>query len=82
MGCPGRLAPAGGTTGSDTVVNIGSDTSSADGKTVATPTVAFANVVTVVGMPLAELSAPLLGLGHGRVAAPAILPAVSGAPRR
>ena len=42
----------GGAAGSDTVVNIGSDTPGADGVTVInTPTVTFANAVTAVGMP-------------------------------
>jgi len=54
----------GGASGSDTVVNIGSDTPGADGVTVInTPTVTFANGVTVVGMPQANLTALLLGLG-------------------
>ena len=54
----------GGAAGSDTVVNIGSDTPGADGATVInTPTVTFANGVTVVGMPQANLTALLLGLG-------------------
>ncbi|MFO1144388.1 MAG: DUF2793 domain-containing protein [Amaricoccus sp.] len=54
----------GGVAGSDTVVNIGSDTPGADGVTVInTPTVTFANDVTVVGMPQANLTALLLGLG-------------------
>ena len=54
----------GGAAGSDTVVNIGSDTPGADGATVVnTPTVTFANGVTVVGMPQANLTALLLGLG-------------------
>ena len=54
----------GGAAGSDTVVNIGSDTAGADGTTVInTPTVTFANGVTEVGMPQANLTALLLGLG-------------------
>ena len=54
----------GGAARSDTVVNIGSDTPGADGATVInTPTVTFANGVTVVGMPQANLTALLLGLG-------------------
>ena len=54
----------GGVAGSDTVVNVGSDTPGADGTTVInTPTVTFANGVTVVGMPQANLTALLLGLG-------------------
>ncbi len=54
----------GGVAGSDTVVNIGSATAGADGTTVVnTPTVTFANAVTEVGMPQANLTAQLLGLG-------------------
>ena len=54
----------GGAAGSDTVVNIGSATPGADGTTVInTPTVTFANAVTEVGMPQANLTALLLGLG-------------------
>ena len=54
----------GGAAGSDTVVNIGSDVAGADGTTVInTPTVTFANGVTAVGMPQANLTALLLGLG-------------------
>ena len=54
----------GGGSGSDTVVNIGSATPGADGAMVVnTPTVTFANGVTVVGMPQANLTALLLGLG-------------------
>lgn len=54
----------GGASGSDTVVNIGSATPGAGGTTVVnTPTVTFANDVTVVGMPQANLTAQLLGLG-------------------
>ena len=50
--------------GSDTVVNIGSATPGADGTTVInTPTVTFANAVTEVGMPQANLTVQLLGLG-------------------
>jgi hypothetical protein len=55
----------GGVAGSDTV-NIGSDVPGADGTTVINlPTVTFANGVTVVGMPQANLTALLLGLGGG-----------------
>ena len=47
-----------------TVVNIGSDTPGANGTTVVnTPTVTFANAVTEVGMPQANLTAQLLRLG-------------------
>jgi hypothetical protein len=54
----------GGTSGSTTVVNIGSATPGAGGTTVInTPTVTFANAVTQVGMPQANLTAQLLGLG-------------------
>jgi hypothetical protein len=54
----------GGASGSTTVVNIGSATAGAGGTTVVnTPTVTFANAVTQVGMPLANLTAQLLGLG-------------------
>jgi flagellin-like hook-associated protein FlgL len=54
----------GGVAGSDTVVNIGSAIAGADGTTVInTPTVTFANAVTEVGMPQANLTALLLGLG-------------------
>jgi len=54
----------GGASGSNTVVNIGSATSGAGGTTVInTPTVTFANSVTQVGMPLANLTAQQLGLG-------------------
>jgi hypothetical protein len=54
----------GGAAGSDTIVNIGSDTPGADGTTVInTPTVTFANGVATVGMPQANLTALLLGLG-------------------
>ena len=54
----------GGASGSTTVVNIGSTTAGAGGTTVFnTPTVTFANAVTQVGMPQANLSAQLLGLG-------------------
>ncbi len=54
----------GGASGSTTVVNIGSTTSGAGGTTVInTPTVTFANAVTQVGMPQANLTAQLLGLG-------------------
>jgi hypothetical protein len=54
----------GGASGSNTVVNIGSATSGAGGATVInTPTVTFANSVTQVGMPQANLTAQQLGLG-------------------
>ena len=54
----------GGAAGSTTVINIGPDTAGADGATVInTPTVTFANAVTQVGMPQANLTAQLLGLG-------------------
>jgi hypothetical protein len=54
----------GGASGSTTVVNVGSATAGADGVTVInTPTVTFANAVTEVGMPRANLTAQLLGLG-------------------
>jgi len=54
----------GGASGSTTVVNIGSASSGAGGTTVInTPTVTFANAVTQVGMPQANLTAQLLGLG-------------------
>ena len=54
----------GGASGSTTVVNIGSTTAGAGGTTVVnTPTVTFANSVTAVGMPQANLTAQLLGLG-------------------
>jgi hypothetical protein len=54
----------GGASGSTTVVNIGSATAGAGGTTVLnTPTVTFANAVTQVGMPQANLNAQLLGLG-------------------
>ncbi|MFV0302110.1 MAG: DUF2793 domain-containing protein, partial [Paracoccus sp. (in: a-proteobacteria)] len=54
----------GGASGSITIINIGPDTSGADGTTVInTPTVTFANAVTEVGMPQANLTAQLLGLG-------------------
>ena len=53
-----------GASGSTTVVNIGSATPGAGGSTVInTPTVTFANAVTVVGMPQANLTAQRLGLG-------------------
>ena len=53
-----------GASGSNTVVNIGSATAGAGGTTVVnTPTVTFANAVTQVGMPQANLIAQLLGLG-------------------
>jgi len=48
----------------DQVVNIGSATAGAGGTTVvSTPTVTFANAVTQVGKPQANLTAQLLGLG-------------------
>jgi len=54
----------GGASGSTTVVNIGSATAGAGGTTVVnTSTVTFANAVTQVGMPQANLTAQLLGLG-------------------
>jgi hypothetical protein len=54
----------GSASGSNTVVNIGSATSGAGGTTVInTPTVTFANSVTQVGMPQANLTAQQLGLG-------------------
>ncbi|MFN4098863.1 MAG: DUF2793 domain-containing protein [Pararhodobacter sp.] len=54
----------GGAAGSTTVVNIGSATAGAGGTTVVnTPTVTFANAVTAVAMPQANLTAQLLGLG-------------------
>jgi hypothetical protein len=54
----------GGASGSNTVVNIGSATSGAGGTAVInTPTVTFANSVTQVGMPQANLTAQQLGLG-------------------
>ncbi|MFN3496281.1 MAG: DUF2793 domain-containing protein, partial [Hydrogenophaga sp.] len=54
----------GGANGSTTVVNIGSATAGAGGTTVVnTPIVTFANAVTQVGMPQANLTAQLLGLG-------------------
>ena len=54
----------GGASGSTTVVNIGSATAGAGGTTVVnTPTVTFAKPVTQVGMPQANLTAQLLGLG-------------------
>ena len=54
----------GGASGSTTVVNIGSATAGAGGTTVVnTPTVTFANAVTQVAMPQANLTAQLLGLG-------------------
>ena len=54
----------GGDPGSTTVVNIGSATPGAGGTMVVnTPTVTFANPVTQVGMPQANLTAQLLGLG-------------------
>ena len=54
----------GGVSGSTSVVNIGSSTAGAGGTTVVnTPTVTFANTVTQVGMPQANLTAQMLGLG-------------------
>lgn len=54
----------GGASGSTCVVNISSATAGAGGTTVVnTPTVTFANAVTQVGMPHANLTAQLLGLG-------------------
>jgi len=54
----------GGASGSTTVVNIGSVAAGAGGTTVVnTPNVTFANAVTEVGMPQANLTAQLLGLG-------------------
>ena len=54
----------GGDPGSTTVVNIGSTTPGSGGTTVVnTPTVTFANAVAQVGMPQANLTAQLLGLG-------------------
>ncbi len=54
----------GGASGSNTVVNIGSAVAGAGGTTVVnTPTVTFASAVTQVGMPQANLTAQLLGLG-------------------
>lgn len=54
----------GGASGSTTVVNIGSATAGAGGTTVVnTPMVTFANAVTQVAMPQANLTAQLLGLG-------------------
>ena len=54
----------GGASGSNTVINIGSAVAGAGGTTVVnTPTVTFANTVTAVGMPQANLTAQLLGLG-------------------
>lgn len=54
----------GGASGSTTVVNIGSGTPGAGGTMVVnTPTVTFANAVTQIGMPQANLTAQLLGLG-------------------
>lgn len=54
----------GGASGSNTVVNIGSATAGAGGTTVInTPTVTFANAVTQVAMPQANLTAQQLGLG-------------------
>ena len=54
----------GGAAGSTTVVNIGPAAAGAGGTTVVnTPIVTFANAVTQVGMPQANLTAYLLGLG-------------------
>ena len=54
----------GGASGSNTVVNIGPAAAGAVGTTVVnTPTVTFANAVTAVAMPQANLTAQLLGLG-------------------
>jgi len=54
----------GGASGSTTVVNIGSAAAGPGGMTVVnTPTVTFANAVTQVGVPQANLTAQLLGLG-------------------
>ncbi len=54
----------GGANGSTTVINIGSATAGSGGTTVVnTQTVTFANAVTQVGMPQANLTAQLLGLG-------------------
>ena len=54
----------GAAAGSTTVINIGPDTDGAEGATVVnTPTVTFANAVTQVGMPQANLTAQLMGLG-------------------
>jgi len=54
----------GGASGSTTVVNIRSATAGAGGTTVvSTPTVTFANAVTQIGMPQANLTAQLFGLG-------------------
>ncbi|MFV0301691.1 MAG: DUF2793 domain-containing protein [Paracoccus sp. (in: a-proteobacteria)] len=54
----------GGASGSTTVINIGSDAAGADGVMVVnTPTVTFATAVTQVGMPQANLTAQLMGLG-------------------
>ena len=78
----------GGAAGSTTVVNIGSATVGAGGTTVVnTPTVTFANAVTQVGMPQANLTAQLLGLGGATadstnrlsINAPAILLSNAGA---
>lgn len=54
----------GGDAGSTTIVNIGSANPGAGGTMVVnTPTVTFANAVTQVAMPQANLTAQLLGLG-------------------
>ncbi|QXN71680.1 hypothetical protein RCMCDREAMY_12 [Rhodobacter phage RcMcDreamy] len=53
-----------GVSGSTTVVNIGSAVAGALGQTVInTPTVTFANSVTSIGMPEANVTAKYLGLG-------------------
>lgn len=53
-----------GVSGSTTVINIGSAVSGALGTTIInSPTVTFANSVTTVGMPQANLTALYLGLG-------------------
>lgn len=58
----------GGASNSNTVVNIGSATSGANGTTVVnTPTVTFADAVTQVGMPQANLTVQLLGLDGATV---------------
>ena len=54
----------GAASGSTTVVDIGSATAGAGGTTVVnTPTVTYANAVSAVAMPQANLTAQLLGLG-------------------
>jgi hypothetical protein len=53
-----------GVSGSTTVINVGSAVSGALGSLIInTPTVTFANTVTSVGMPQANLTANWLGLG-------------------